>query len=560
VKLPHRAAILRDSLAGLTGAISGVPNGMATSLLIGVSPVHGLYAGAAGPIAGGLTSSTRLMVVTTTAAAALAAGSTLDNVDQADRPGALTLLTLIAGLAMVLAGLVRAGRYTRFVSHSVMTGFLTGVSVNIVLGQIPDLTGVDAQGSISLAKALDVLVHPARINLASLLTGAAAAAIIVGLGRTRLSPVSALAALIVPTLGVVLFEAGSVARVRDAGTIPAGIPLPELPSFGDFSFKILTGALAVAAIVLVQGAGVAQSAQNPGGVPSDQDRDFVAQGIGNVASSLVRGQPVGGSVGQTALNVASGARGRWAGISGGVWMLLILLAFSQVIGIVAQPTLAALLICAGVGSIHPRQLLTIMRTGAVSQVALVTTFTATLFLPVTAAVGIGVALSLLLQLNREALDLRVVQLVPGEDGRLRQTAAPSVLGSHTVTMLDVYGSLLYAGSRTLEVRLPDCTNADRAAVIIRLRGRVELGATFFHVVDEYAQRLTARGGRLFLSGVDPSLLAQFTRAGGPRASRITMIAATEVIGESSAAAYSRAVAWLSTPDEQADQVSDHDSS
>ena len=175
---------------------------MASSLLIGVSPVHGLYASTAGPIGGGFTASSRLMVITTTSAAALAAGSALDGVDAADRPGALTLLTLIAGLAMVVAGLIRAGRYTHFVSHSVMTGFLTGVSINIILSQIPDLMGTTGRGPFALAKALDVLVHPGRINLASLLTGAAAAAIIVGLSHTRFSPVGTLAALVVPTLGV----------------------------------------------------------------------------------------------------------------------------------------------------------------------------------------------------------------------------------------------------------------------------------------------------------------------------------------------------------------------
>ena len=253
---------------------------------------------------------------------------------------------------------------------------------------------------------------------------------------------------------------------------------------------MLTGALAVAAIVLVQGSGVAQSAPNPGGAPSDANRDFVAQGVGNVASSLIGGQPVGGSVGQTALNVASGARTRWAAIFSGMFMLLILVAFSSIIGKVAQPTLAGLLIVAGIGSISPGRIITILRTGAISQIALITTFIATLLLPVAAAVGIGVALSLILQLNREALDLKIVELVPTDDGLLREQKPPTSLTSRTVTMLDVYGSLLYAGSRTLQVRLPDPGDAATAAVIIRLRGRTQLGATFFQVVDDYALRLS----------------------------------------------------------------------
>ena len=144
-----------------------------------------------------------------------------------------------------------------------MTGFLTGIAVNIVCGQIADLTGAPAHGAFPLAKAVDVLSHPSRIDLASLLTGLGALAILALLARTRLAVLSSLFALVIPTVVVVLAGAESVARVGDAGDIPRGIPLPHLPDFRLFSFSLVTGALAVAAIVLVQGAGVAEAAPNP---------------------------------------------------------------------------------------------------------------------------------------------------------------------------------------------------------------------------------------------------------------------------------------------------------
>ena len=139
----------RDLLAGLPGAVDNVPDGMAAAILVGVNPVQGLYASFAGPITGGLTANTRLMVITTTSASALAAGSALSGVPAAQRPAAVPLVALIAGAALVAAGLLKLGRYTRFVSYSVMTGFLTGVAVNIVCGQIPDLTGAPAHRRVS---------------------------------------------------------------------------------------------------------------------------------------------------------------------------------------------------------------------------------------------------------------------------------------------------------------------------------------------------------------------------------------------------------------------------
>ena len=137
---PERAHLRADLVAGLPGAISRVPDGMAAAVLAGVNPVQGLYASFAGPIVGGLSSNTRMMVITTTSAAGLAAGSALQSVPAAQRPQAVSLLVILAGIALVAAGIVHLGRYTRFVSYSVMIGFLTGISVNIFCGQIAVLT------------------------------------------------------------------------------------------------------------------------------------------------------------------------------------------------------------------------------------------------------------------------------------------------------------------------------------------------------------------------------------------------------------------------------------
>jgi SulP family sulfate permease len=540
---PERSSLRADIVAGLPGAISSVPDGMAAAVLAGVNPVQGLYASFAGPIVGGLSSNTRLMVITTTSAAALAAGSALQGVPQAQRPEAIPLLVILVGVALVAAGFLRLGRYTRFVSYSVMIGFLTGISVNIVCGQIADLTGAPAHGDFPLAKAVNVLVHPSRIDLASLLVGLSALAILVVLARTRIGVVSALIALIVPTVVVVLADLDSVARVGDQGDIPRGVPLPHLPDVRLLSFSLVTGALAIAAIVLVQGAGVAEAAPNPTGAQPDPNQDIIAEGVGNLAASLFRGIAVGGSVGQTALNVSVGGKTRWAAIWSGIWMLVILAIFSGLVAKIAVPTLGAILIFAAIGSLRLGELRSILRTGRISQVAVITTFGATLFLPVAAAVGIGVALSLLLQLNQEAMDLTVVELVPRDDGRFEERPPPRALTSGQVTILDVYGSLLYAGSRTLGAHLPDPAGAQSPVVVLRLRRRTSLGATFVKVVGDYADRLAESGGRLYLSGLEKDLTEQLRRTGhldGP----VRAFEATPVVGESTQAAYQAAETWL----------------
>ena len=298
-------------------------------------------------------------------------------------------------------------------------------------------------------------------------------------------------------------------------------------------------------IVLVQGTGVAESAPNPDGSPSNANRDFIAQGIGNLASGLFRGQPVGGSVGQTALNVAAGGRSRWASIFSGLWMLLILVLFSGVVGEIPIPTLAAVLIFAAASSLRLGRIDTVIRTGLPSQVAFFATLAATLFLPVTAAVGIGVGLSLLLQVNQEAVDLTVVRLTHGENRSLVESPAPATLPSREVTVLDVYGSLLFAGARTLQTRLPDPAGSEQPVVVLRLRGRTTLGATAFIVLADYAEQLHSDGGHLFLSGVGPDLLEQLRHTHRvDLRDAVTVIPASETILESTQKAYDDAEEWL----------------
>lgn len=542
-RLAEPRQVFRDVIAGLQGAVSSLPGGMATAVLAGVHPIQGLYACVAGPIAGGLTAGTRLVIITTTGAVALAAGSALDHVSRPDRPGAIALLALLTAAALIAFGLLHFGRYTRFVSHSVMMGFLTGISVNIVCGQLGGLTGLKAPGHVAVDQAIYVLAHPLRINPAALATGLAALLIIAVLHRTRLAQAGTLLAVIVPTAIVAAVGAASVARVKDTGSIPPGIPAPALPDFHLFTSGMISGALAVAVIIVVQGAGVSEVAR-PGKLgPPPINRDVVAEGISNVASSLLHGIPVGGALGQTAVNVKAGARTRLAAIACGALMAVILAAFSGAVGEVAIPTLSAILIYFGLSSFRLGELRTIMRTGPGSQVALVTTLIATLLLPVTIAVGIGVALSLLLKVNRDAMDVGLVELVPLDDGRLAECDPPSALESDRVTVLDVYGSLVYAGSWTLQGLLPK--PARRAVLVLRLRGRTALGATFLKVMGDYADVLADQGGRLYLSGLSDDIV-EWLRHSGRVGDAMQLVGATPVLGESTYRAYLDGATWLTS--------------
>jgi SulP family sulfate permease len=538
------AGLAREATAGLTVTVGSVPDGMANGLLAGVNPIYGLYANMVAPIAGGALSSSRPMVINSTSAAALVAGQALLATPPDKRADALFLLVVLAGVFQFLFGVLKLGRLTRFISFSVMTGFVAGIAVVLVLSQLPTVTGYDAEGGNSVATTADLAGHLGSIHLATLLLAVATIVLGIGLRRTPLKKLATLLALAVPTIVVAVAGLDNVAVVGDIGTINGGFPLPSLPSLSGLSGTVVTGAIAVAIVTLVQGAGISQSIPRPDGGRASTSRDFVAQGAGNIASGLFRGLPVGGSLTGTVLNLSSGGKGRRAVILSGVWMMVVVLAFSGVVTAVAMPALGALLILVSVNSIKSDDIAQVWRAGWPARIGAAITFGCTLLLPIQAAVAIGVVLAGVLHIATESTDISIVQLVKRPDGSVEERPPPDRLQGHSATVLDIYGSLFYAGARTLERRLPR-PDGEGPVVVLRLRGRAPLGATIVDVLANYAERLGAAGGRLYLSGLSQEARAQLLSNDRFRdGDGVEVYEATTVVGESTNRASADADEWL----------------
>lgn len=547
IEMPAHATLRADAAAGLNTAISSIPDGMASGILAGVNPIYGLYAAMAGPIAGGIFSSSRLMIVTTTSASALAAGQAVSHVAPEDRAASLFTMVLLIGAFQVVLGLLHLGRIVRFVSYSVMTGFIAGIAVLTVLTQLPAATGYQPSGDNRVTQTIDLFAHAGQINWLSLGLAALALALAVILPRTPLGNLGMLVAITVPSVLVFAFGWASVQAVRDIGGSGGGIPRIFIPGPSDFDATTLTGAFAVAMIVLVQGAGVSQSVPNPDGSRSSISRDFIGQGAGNLASGFIHGIPVGGSLSSTALNVMSGARSRWAAILSGCWVGIIVIALPGLVGHVAMPTLAALLIVASAAAIPLRELQSLWRINMGPRVVMLTTFAATLFFPIQFAVVTGIVLSVVIRLYLAASDISLVELRQDEDGRIVEHKAPKMLTPHRVTVLDVYGSVFFAGAHTLDRLLPQPPeDGGRVAVVMRFRGEVHYGATLIEVLSSYARRLNTAHSRLYLSGISAKAIQEMKASGklNDGAGGVYVYPATPVLGQATTAAADDARAWL----------------
>jgi SulP family sulfate permease len=535
--------ISKDGAAAVTGAIASVPDGMASSVIIGVNPIHGLYASAFGPIAGGLTAPTVLLVFSTTSAGSLAAADVVSQWDGNDRLAALLMITALAGVLQLLAGAIGFARLTTFVSHSVMTGFLTGIAVLIIVGQAGNLVGYDASGANAVTRTWDLITHAGDFELQTIAMSLLSFAVLLGATRAGPKVAAPLFALAVPSLLVAIAGLDDVALVKDIGSIPSSLPSPALPDFDFLTVSSLTGAVAVAAIVFVQTAGVSQAlpGANPRGV---YKQDLMASGVANVVCSLMRGQPVGGSMGQSAVNVQSGARTRWAAVLSGVFVLVIVLLLGSIVEQVVMASLAAILVTAAVGAIDLTAASSVWQAGWNSRLPILFTFLLTLLLPIQLAVLGGVLLSAVLYLASSSADVNLVELVMAENGEMREEPPPKHLRSESVLVLQVYGSLFYAGARTLARRLPEAGGATKPIVILRLRGKSHLGATVIEVLCSYANSLQARGGHLYLAGIGPDLRKQLLRGKRLRLAGVRVFGATPTVGSSLQRSYKDARTWL----------------
>jgi len=549
----ERRHLVADLIAGLTFAVVNVPQAMAHALLATVNPVLGIFTLMVAAPVGAIFTGSVYMNVSTTAALSVAVGAGLADISAGQRVEALIVLTLLVGVIQLLAGLFRLGFLIRFVSNAVMTGFLNGVAVLIILGQLSDLTGYKSAFSNRVAQALDLLLRIGQVNVPTTIIGGVALALIVLLLLTPLRRFAFIIAIAVATVSLVLLTLpalstkayfAAVPAVGHIAAIPRSIPQLALPRMNLIA-SLLLPAISVAIIGLIQGAGVSQGTPNPDGKYPNVSRDFLGQGAANVATGFVGGIPAGGSISGTALIMSAGAKSRWTNIFGELFVAVIVLLAAPLVERVPMPALAALLIVAGFQGLRLPQAGIVWKTGRVSATVMIATFIATLLVGLQYAILFGMALSIVLHVFRQSNKVVVIEWVLQPEGFPLEQRPPKKVPSNDLTILHVYGSLFFAAAKNMEEMLPNVEDTDHAVVVITLRGRVEVCSTFLTVLQRYAQALRACDSKLMLVGVDPAVFDQLSKTGVLKLiGEENVFLATPQIGVALNKAIAAATVWL----------------
>lgn len=545
-KSPHNnQGILADIMASLVNGISNVPDGLATSLMVGVNPIHGLYASIFGPSVGSCFTSSQLMLISATVASAVFAGDVVESVSEPERLSALFTLVFLTGIAMLLFGLLKFGKLMKYISYPVIRGFMYGVGLLLIVGQFSGLVGYTPQASNSVLGFFETLMKVTEWNFIALITALITMATMLILRKTPAKLFSSALALVVGTLFVFLGNFESVEIVKDISEIPKGLPQLSLPNLSIITPNIIGSAVMLAAISAIQGVGVSQMAENPDDSEISPSRDMIAQGVANISSGLFSGIPVGASIGSTALNMTLNAQSRFAGIMAGLWMLAIVLIFGDIVEQIPMPALTSLIMIAGYGAVNIKDSISILKSGWSAILGFTITLLCVLFINIPTAFAVGILLSILFYFISSASDIEVKQLIPINNS-YQVAEVPTTLSSNKVLLLNVEGSLFFAGAQTFKELLPDIGQTKNPVVIIRMRNQNQMGATLIEILDNYAEDLLAVGGKLYLTGLDNNQM-KYLKASGKLLpdDEAIFFPETNIIGESTKKALDHANVWVS---------------
>ena len=325
-----------DLVAAATVALVLVPQALAYASIAGLDPVYGLYAAVAAPIAGALVGSSPYLQTGPVAVTSLLTFGALEPLaePQSLRFAALAaVLALVVGLVRVTLGLVGAGPIAYLMSQPVVVSFTTAAALLIVCTQVPSLLGVDVDAANPLVGAFAALADPTEWAWVDVALGLGALVVMLGGRRLWAFFPGALVAVAAATAWSTLvgYDGATV------GTVDLQLHAPRGIALGDLGALLLPG-LVIAVIGFAEPASIARRYAAEDRQPWNSNREFVGQGLANLASGAAGGFPVGGSFSRTGLNRLSGARTRWSGAFTG----LIVLAILPFAGVLANLPLAVL--------------------------------------------------------------------------------------------------------------------------------------------------------------------------------------------------------------------------
>lgn len=508
-----RPSLWSDIFAGLSVAGILLPEAVAYAAIAGVPPVHALLAALVGLAVYPLVGSSRFAIVAPTSSAAAIFASAMG----IGGPSMGFALVFLTGALFLLAGLLGGGFLGSFISRPVLRGFAWGLAVTIILRQVPQLAGVQVEGSTALQVLAGLVGALPHFHGPSLGLGGAALVLWLGLHHGLRHYLFIPQSLIVLAMGMILASVSNLPAlgVAHVGAIELHALVPTFPAISiDQWLRAAEIAPALLLIVFAESWGAMRSLALPVGDRLDANREMLAFGMANLTSSLLQGLPVGAGFSAAAANYAAGGMSKVSGIASALFLALLLWLARDALALLPLPVLAAVVIGILSHNLWPRTLVDGLRLGGDAWLAFMAAAGVLLF-GVLFGMLLAVGTSLLLAIRRFAQPI-VVELgqLPGTRDYQDSNRHPEAIRLPHVLIVRTEEPLFFANAEQVFQLLDGWTARTRPhTVLINLEVCDDLDVTATEALAEFAARLRRAGVRLALARVKDKVRDTLSRAG-----------------------------------------------
>jgi sulfate permease, SulP family len=513
----------RDLIAGLTVAAVSLPQGITYALVAGVDPKFGVYSCIVVTFVASVFGSSSHLINGPTSAISLLVFSSLAFLDPENRTvlfEALFLLGVLVGTFQILIAVFKLGDLTRYISESVILGFLLAAAVLIAVGQLGNALGVKDQGTgrMSLLKRTYLtLFQGDAINYRAIVLSAATVVLAVvlrrlvkrfGLPQLDLLAVLVVAALIAYLTGWSTEDHTGNTAVALTAKIPQSLPVPHIPSvqLGEVG-QLSSGALAIAFIGLLEALSIAKAIAYQSGQKLDYNRQILAEGLANLTGGFFQAVPGSGSVSRSPINFQAGAVSRFSGVIASVAVAVAVLLFAPLLHYMPRAALAGLLLITAARLIDYKRLRYALKASRYDAGLVIITALTGVLIDLDTAVLLGVALSILLFVPRAA-KLKAKELVVAPERVVRERV-PGDPVDPSIIIYDFEGELFFGAAPELERYLEALSERirkhDIKFLVLRLKRVRHPDAVVIERIEKFVREETSRGATVLLAGVQPDL-------------------------------------------------------
>lgn len=496
--------LVKDVIAGIIVAIIALPLSIALALASGVSPEQGIYTAIVAGFVIALLGGSRVQISGPTAAfATIVAGIVAEK-----GMAGLVAATILAGILLILMGVLKLGTLIKFIPYTIVTGFTSGIAVTIFIGQLKDFFGLTFRSSPieTMEKLEECIATFGTINITAFLVGALALAILIVWPKINAKIPPSLIAVIVTAVIVKLADL-DVNTIGSLYEISNKLPTPQMPSFSmDLVKNVFPDAFTIAILAAIESLLSCVVADGMIGDKHNPNVELIAQGAGNIASGVFGGIPATGAIARTAANIKNGGRSPISGMVHSVVLLLILIVLMPYAALIPMPAIAAILFMVAYNMCGWREFAALVKKAPKSDVlVLVVTFLLTVIFDLVVAIEAGFVLAMVLFLKRmsEVVEVRRWKHVDEDEEGLKAVPKGTIV-------YEIAGPMFFAAAdKVLQVS----EDKNTKVMIVRMTSVPAMDATALRSLEEVKEDCDRNGITLLLSHVQAQPYHVMEKAG-----------------------------------------------